>query len=1186
MAIPVAVTVVVTILCCCLLLTSAILVYKLRPGARSRKRGDSASPDPEKLPPVRKLCVERGRVVSAPPTPDASAPKKRARSHWSSYLSSAFSTRRSSLSSLPPPLPHLEYDEKPHRYPAAPRERRNLKSHTRSSSNKERMAGDDPARQTSSSNGPPTNGDLALDPLVVSSWREYNAHRPINDDLASPLAPHVNRPLARGQLPGPYPASNQTPQSPPHTEDTPAAKLPTPPPPPPPPRIVSEPSTPTNANTTQSAQSPPAPTTSSAWPSAKALGKRPTTAKDHTARTGLDAKVIKSASISAAPRSAYSPRPTPRGSLYSVDEVIKEEAEEEEERPPVPALPPAAALQPPKRFEPLVLDLAPFGVGLELPSPTRTRSVGSRRSSKPGSRGSRAEIRRSRSASGATAREPETPSTQRAAREASETSSEPPRATATITDLTIDLAPPIIAQFLSAKPSKPRAKAKPVGSTEKVEPPNPSEKAGRSRPKVEIEASSYEDYAEQPNPEYQTEPSRRQSGVEGAPSPKVQEEPLERSPVIGTAARADVPAETQAEPDIEVSLAPQISLEPPEPELPRLETDRLGRTSFPRLPVSRFSPAYRTSARSTHRRSRSRSDSASTHTTRSRSQSRSRAASAAHRVRKRPPPIAIRPTSARVPVVRSPAAPPRASLEASIAAASSPEHKRSSSSEHNKAASSPDDQVPDLAAVRRRDGGAAGPPKRAKDRQSTVTVTSSNYSPPPSLAPIRRVPLYASGSPLASRLGRAEAEASPRVVQHRGLKRSPRVARKPVPESVLSAKTGGEKGAWPPPRRGSPRDRDAPPKAEPPPPPPPPSGRRSARRGPASAEMRVPSPVLERSRRGSEQHSGPSRRSPEPPASRPSPEPSASRRSPPRTPQTAMLVGGHAHHLPPSPAPPAASMAAPRSAPLGTHRPSRYSHLFDKALPSLPSPRDTDDSEPEDRPGGAGAAEGAPTRPLHTPPSARGPAGPASPGAASSASPPSSPDPARMTAVAAALSAAAAVGPPPTTTSTAPGREFRFPGGAAPRASSPPAPRAAPARDPVTPERALGARRPSQHRKSPSAGPALGGPAAGASAASIGTALAPALLPARTPPRPTTLPPPRRVAPPDVSPELDHDGWDGVSPVVSPERRGAGAARGAASGAGGDREEGSLGRRSVPMSEVSPLSAEFSVAVQRSLSRR
>ena len=1070
MAVPVAVTVVVTILCLGLLLTSALLVYKLRPGARRRRREARSLPgsrnnDNEKVPPVRKLCVDRGRVVSAPPS--TTTRKETQRSRLSSYLSSLGSTRRTSIASLPTHVLPGDLDEKSHRYPVPPAPARNIDDQTprsrprsvrstHSLRSKEKLYAIHEYLCKNGENGE-TQG-LPLDPLVLSSWREYNGHRPANDDLASPLAA-ANKsapviPPRTHDMKTKLPTS--TPTIPPEPTTIPDEKIPTPPTPPPPPVLVSDPSTPVSESVIEPQQLP-----ASHWPSGKPLGKRPSP-PGKLPRTGIDAKVIKAASICGAPRSAYSPRATPRQSLYSVvDEAIAEE-----EVPPVPELP----ANPPS-LKPLDLDAAPLKTGFELSSlnssarvsaikldstrpgtpeaEERRRSYDSPREPlgsprRPSSRDS-LDPPRVGSGAGVPSTIPELPDSS-SPPPSTATSDEMPKAAATITDLSIDFAAPIT-EYMQTSPARPK-KVRRIG--------------------------------------------------------RIQKEPKPESPIPET-----IPEHPPPEPEpeqVDSEPSPASNLIASNTDVQGTDIDRLGRTVFPLLPVSRFSAAYRSSGGRglppppSRHRSRSRSDSTST---RSRSRSRPRNP-ATHRVRKRPPPLALRPAAAsRAPViVRSATSPGQTSLAAAV-------DKATSSSD------SPEDQVPDELPTQR---DPPSGPRKKNDRFSTVTVTSSNYSPPPSLARIRRVPVYAAvQSPQTSYLGRPTMDdVSPKVIHRPARKPLPKSTKKRnVTDSVLQGPAASSaETVWPPLRRAS---------------------------GPKIDSARVlPSPYAsspkERSRRTSEQHvkiwtpgtAKPAKYSP-PVSKRHSPPSKPTRSSPP--PETALST-------PPAPL---------------TARKSRYSHLTDKALPSLPPATNTQSKNDDAVSNKSGEHPGP------EPSTPKSPNSEEQPSSGSTAA-----NPARRSAMAAALSAAAAVGPA-SVTGTVPGQSSTE----TPRQQKPSYGAA------LAPHRG-----PSLHRKSPSAGSAL--EAKGSAAAQL-----------KTPPRPTTLPAAPRARPVSASAESS----TGVSPMTSPERGRVGALRGNGDeewekldlGArpGGwvrrDEDAESVGRS---VSEVSPLSVEFSVAVQRSMSRR
>ena len=92
MAVSTPIIVVIAVLAVGLLATSALLVYKLRPGRKSELRKLS-NVDSEPLSPVRRLTVMRGKVISSPSSPR--------RSLFRGWPASLYSSRHDSVTSFP-----------------------------------------------------------------------------------------------------------------------------------------------------------------------------------------------------------------------------------------------------------------------------------------------------------------------------------------------------------------------------------------------------------------------------------------------------------------------------------------------------------------------------------------------------------------------------------------------------------------------------------------------------------------------------------------------------------------------------------------------------------------------------------------------------------------------------------------------------------------------------------------------------------------------------------------------------------------------------------------------------------------------------------------------------------------------------------------------------------------------------
>ena len=280
------VIVVVSVLAGALLVTSAILIYKLRPGRLSFP-GKPSAVDSEPLSPVRRLTVVRGKCVDGP------SPGRSVFGRLSLY-----SSRRNSFSSFS----SLHGEGEPRKPPKAltPGD---LEAQTYVINEKralyridEQSSQPDIPRQTrkekKKSTAKPKRASVPHDSLTFSSWQEYNGHRPMLDELASPITASFVAPTEAKKTLVTDKSEKQSP-----TKPTDTAK---------PLRKVDqnrpEMTTVTVARLNSYDKELPEPP--------KSRGKR------HQ-KTTVDTSVIKAASVSAKPRSAYSSKPTPESSLDS-----------------------------------------------------------------------------------------------------------------------------------------------------------------------------------------------------------------------------------------------------------------------------------------------------------------------------------------------------------------------------------------------------------------------------------------------------------------------------------------------------------------------------------------------------------------------------------------------------------------------------------------------------------------------------------------------------------------------------------------------------------------------------------------------------------------------------------------------------------------------------------------------------
>ena len=282
--------IIIAVLAGSLLITSTVLIYKLRPGqpAQPRKCSNVDSPPPS---PVRRLTVVRGQVVNTPHH------QRRSRFlRWPSLQSSRRTSRASSI-------PSLHFDEEPKlpesaitpgdleagrqsiwEKPASIR----IEEHQIADESRHRSRKSQPSRKRSSMNsmqhGPPT----------YSPRQEVKGSQEIPSLVASPVGwplPSVEKPLPA--LTGEKVVELQTFHSNRKWRSRKKSIR----------RVsgmtkVAEESDDSQARIQEIA------------PSAKALGKRPRI-------PGVDVAVVKAASISAAPPSAYSVRPSPAPSIKS-----------------------------------------------------------------------------------------------------------------------------------------------------------------------------------------------------------------------------------------------------------------------------------------------------------------------------------------------------------------------------------------------------------------------------------------------------------------------------------------------------------------------------------------------------------------------------------------------------------------------------------------------------------------------------------------------------------------------------------------------------------------------------------------------------------------------------------------------------------------------------------------------------
>ncbi|MCJ1330282.1 Serine/arginine repetitive matrix protein 2 [Thelotrema lepadinum] len=282
------VIIVIAILAAALLITSAVLIYKLRPG-RASSPGKSSDLDSEPLSPVRRLTVMHGKVVYDP------SPR---RSIFRRLSGSLYSSRRNSDASFS----SLTFEGEPKK-PTKAVTPSDLEAQTYIINQKRALyrideqpsPSDRPKsgrKQKKTSLEKPKHTSIPHDSLTFSSWQDYNGHRQFLDELASPIAAFSPTRLESKK---PSTTSKDDKQgrvgSADRSSHSKKAK-------PSQPEMSSIPSRKSSLFDKELPEPP------------KSRGKRPQ-------KTTVDTTVIKSASVSAKPKSAYSSKPTPVSSLES-----------------------------------------------------------------------------------------------------------------------------------------------------------------------------------------------------------------------------------------------------------------------------------------------------------------------------------------------------------------------------------------------------------------------------------------------------------------------------------------------------------------------------------------------------------------------------------------------------------------------------------------------------------------------------------------------------------------------------------------------------------------------------------------------------------------------------------------------------------------------------------------------------
>ena len=276
-----------------LLITSAILIYKLWPGRSPQPRKPSNT-DSEPLSPVRRLTVMGGRVVSG----------RRSSSRHSIFkrISASFhSTRRNSDASIP--SLHTDEDPKLWTRNMSPSE---LEAQTRLNEKRTLYPIDErgPATEQRETNVKEKKSSMSRiftrsiphDSLSFSSWNDYNGHRHVLDELASPI----------GELPA-VPGQKKI-----ATEDKTTMRS----------FVQSDEEQNSKGDSNGSPVKTPASseTEMGGRSSEERISKPPKALDKWPQSLTFDTQTVKAASISAKPYSAYSSKPTPASSNASTSE--------------------------------------------------------------------------------------------------------------------------------------------------------------------------------------------------------------------------------------------------------------------------------------------------------------------------------------------------------------------------------------------------------------------------------------------------------------------------------------------------------------------------------------------------------------------------------------------------------------------------------------------------------------------------------------------------------------------------------------------------------------------------------------------------------------------------------------------------------------------------------------------------
>ena len=290
------IAIVCSILGACLFVTSAVLVYKLRPGRRTHHGKMSDASSDIKIPPVRKLAIMHGRVISLPST-------QRKLPRMPRWPRSLYSSRQPSAAASPTDVyfdgnarasrrlladrdleaqapPFIKEKEQPYRVTERhipPRNPRRLE------------------RQRKSSIQKPKAPLILPESLPISSWHSYNGHRPVGDELTSsvsrltpPLEESSNEQAADVMI------SQEFTKVDPSTIS------------------IFNQSIPEDPSIQPQVVLPGSPDKQEPKSSSKALGKATVDLK--VTKPIVGRSVLKAASISAVPTSAFEPKPTPPSS--------------------------------------------------------------------------------------------------------------------------------------------------------------------------------------------------------------------------------------------------------------------------------------------------------------------------------------------------------------------------------------------------------------------------------------------------------------------------------------------------------------------------------------------------------------------------------------------------------------------------------------------------------------------------------------------------------------------------------------------------------------------------------------------------------------------------------------------------------------------------------------------------------